>query len=144
MFDLLGQLLAMAIKDGIFAADFKSLDDIYWHKIPEHRVGMQLKIKRKKLDIPVFREPEKTSTGWRTSNSIPLKASTWSRILIHLGILAALAYSLTQYVFRRMVINVLNSQYALYSPLIFNLCLNDLTCIAKFFISTYRINTTKH
>ncbi|OJD26669.1 hypothetical protein ACJ73_01952 [Blastomyces percursus] len=106
MFDLLGQLLAMAIKDGIFAADFKSLDDIYWHKIPEHRVGMQLKIKRKKLDIPLFREPEKTSTGWRTS--IPLKASTWSRILIYLGILAALAYSLTQYVFRRMVINVLN------------------------------------
>ncbi|OJD12900.1 hypothetical protein ACJ73_09278 [Blastomyces percursus] len=108
MLDLMGQLLALAIKDNIFAADFKSLDNIYWHEIPAHKTGMQLKIKRKELDTPVFREPEQTSTGRRTSDSIPLKASTWSRILKNLGILAGLPYSLTQYVFRRLVVNILN------------------------------------
>ncbi|EER36672.1 conserved hypothetical protein [Histoplasma capsulatum H143] len=58
LFDLLGQLLSMALYDRIFAADFKSLDDIYWHEISSYKDGMELKVKRDKLDIPVFREPE--------------------------------------------------------------------------------------
>ncbi|KAK2797607.1 hypothetical protein FQN50_009120 [Emmonsiellopsis sp. PD_5] len=110
LFDLLGQLLSMALHDHIFAADFRSLDDIYWHEIPAYRAGMELKVKREKLEIPIFREPERTDTGYRTSDKIPLKASTWARILREIGKLMGLLVSLTQYYFRRTVINILNNK----------------------------------
>jgi hypothetical protein len=70
---------------------------------------MHLKIRRDKLDLPVFREPEKTANGYHTSEKKPMKALTWARYLKHVGLMAALKYALTQYVFRRSLINAINS-----------------------------------
>ncbi|KMP02012.1 hypothetical protein CIRG_02151 [Coccidioides immitis RMSCC 2394] len=106
--DLLSHILSLAIDDEIFVADFPRFEDIYRYPIPSHLKGMQLKIRRDKLDLPVFREPEKTANGYRTSEKKPMKASTWARYLIHVGLVAALKYYLTQYVFRRSLINAIN------------------------------------
>lgn len=111
MLDLLGQLLSMAIRDEIFEVDFRDLDDIYWHEIPLHKVGMELKVKRKRLDLAIFREPERTDNGYGTSETTPLKAATWARYLKDLGIVAGLERNLTQYFFRRTLINTLNSMF---------------------------------
>ena len=74
----------MALYDNIFDADFACLDDIYWHEIPAYKDGMELKVKGEKLDIPILQEPECTGTGYQTSDKIPLKVSTWARILVPL------------------------------------------------------------
>ncbi|KAL2359145.1 hypothetical protein RJZ56_008022 [Blastomyces dermatitidis] len=62
------------------------------------------------LDVPVFCQPERTGNGYRTSERTPLKASTWSGYLRHLGPVAGLKYRLTQYVWRRSLINVINNR----------------------------------
>ncbi|BCR96735.1 uncharacterized protein AKAW2_30054A [Aspergillus luchuensis] len=110
IFDLLGQLMALAIDDDIFVATMKDVADIYTVPIPAHRRGIQMKIKRDKLDIPIFREPEHTAEGYRTSDSQPLKSRTWSRNLKRLGIRAGQAQNLTQKVLRRGGINAINNQ----------------------------------
>ncbi|OJD24573.1 hypothetical protein ACJ73_04067 [Blastomyces percursus] len=110
LLDLLGHLLSMAIHDEIFAPEFKKLEDIYWYPIPSHRGGMDLKIKANMLDVPIFRQPERTGNGYRTSERTPLKASTWSGYLRHLGPVAGLKYRLTQYVWRRSLINAINNK----------------------------------
>ncbi|OJZ88793.1 hypothetical protein ASPFODRAFT_205890 [Aspergillus luchuensis CBS 106.47] len=84
--------------------------EIYTVPIPAHRRGNQMKIKRDKLDIPIFREPERTAEGYRTSDSQPLKSRAWSRILKRLGIRAGQARNLTQKVLRRGGINAINNQ----------------------------------
>jgi len=38
--DFFGYLFAMAIYDDIFAPEFKEFEDIYWAKIPSHKLGM--------------------------------------------------------------------------------------------------------
>ena len=81
IFDLLSQLLSLAIDDGIFVVTIKDEADIYTVPIPSHRRGIQMKIKKEKLDIPIFREPEHTAEGYRTSDTQPLKSRTWSRII---------------------------------------------------------------
>lgn len=58
LFDLLGQLLAMPMHDDVFVADIKDIEQIYLAEIPYHGRGLQLKIKREKLDLPIFRDPE--------------------------------------------------------------------------------------
>jgi hypothetical protein len=50
----------MGIHDNIFAPEFKEFQNIYWAAIPSHKLGMQVKIKRKKLNLPVFRQPERS------------------------------------------------------------------------------------
>lgn len=70
---------------------------------------MQLKIKKAKLDLSIFRQPERSVNGYRTSITIPLKASTWGRYLLKLGQAAGLKQNLTQYAFRRGLINAINS-----------------------------------
>ncbi|OJD15952.1 hypothetical protein ACJ73_08926 [Blastomyces percursus] len=71
---------------------------------------MSLKIKARMLDVPVFRQPERTGNGYRTSEKTPLKGSTWSGYLRHLRLVAGLKYSLTQYVWRRSLINAINNK----------------------------------
>ncbi|KAK2853273.1 hypothetical protein FQN49_005240, partial [Arthroderma sp. PD_2] len=68
MFDLLGQLLSMAIDNGIFTSDM-SIEDIYRYRIPSCLPGMDLKVKRGSLDQPVFRQPVKGPDGYRTSKT---------------------------------------------------------------------------
>ncbi|OJD10414.1 hypothetical protein ACJ73_09803, partial [Blastomyces percursus] len=110
LLDLLGHLLSMAIDDEIFAPEFEKLEDIYWYPIPSYLSGMNLKIKATMLDVPVFRQPENTGNGYRTSEKTPLKGSTWSGYLRHLRLVAGLKYSLTQYVWRRSLINAINNK----------------------------------
>lgn len=109
IFDLLGHLLALAIHDDIFAPHFRDFENIYRATIPAHKKGMQLKIKKDKLDLSIFRQPERSVKGYRTSPTTPLKAGTWSRDLRKLGISAGLEHPLTHYVFRRGLISNINS-----------------------------------
>jgi hypothetical protein len=107
--DLLGQLVAMAFHDKIFVAEFKDIEEIYLQNIPSHRRGLELKVKRSKLDTPIFREPERSDCGYRTSLTVPLKARTWSRYQKRLGEKGGSKESLTQKVWRRGTINAINS-----------------------------------
>lgn len=110
LFDLLEHLLSMAIRDKIFAANFKKLDDIYWHEIPPHKLSMKLKVRKECLNLSVFRQSEQTDKNYRISESTPLKSSTWVNNLSKLGLVAELKDNLTQYVFRRSLINIINSK----------------------------------
>jgi Protein of unknown function (DUF3435) len=78
-----------------FAAQFRGVKDIYQAIIPSHKAGMQLKIRKDKLDLPIFRQPERSVNGYRTSAKTPLKASTWSRYLKRLGQVAGFKYMYT-------------------------------------------------
>lgn len=69
IFDLLSQLLSLAIDDNIFVATIEDVADIYTVPIPSHRRGIQMKVKKEMLDIPIFREPKRTSEGYGTSDS---------------------------------------------------------------------------
>lgn len=71
IFDLLSQLLAFGLHDDILAATIEDAADIYTKPIPAHRNGIQLKTKREKLDVPIFRDPEQK--GHQTSSTRPLK-----------------------------------------------------------------------
>jgi Protein of unknown function (DUF3435) len=95
--------------EDVFAPEFCDVQRIYSTKIPPHKRGMQVKIKREKLDLSIFRQPERSANGYRTSATTPLKASTWSRYLIKVGLAAGLKRNLTHYVFRRGLINAINS-----------------------------------
>jgi hypothetical protein len=110
IFDLLSQLLALALHDGIFAANIQDVKDIYTKRIPSHRRGLQLKIKSEWLDVPIFREPERTEEGYRTSSKIPLKAATSGRYLKRTGEQAGQERNLTQKYLRRGGINAINSR----------------------------------
>lgn len=83
---------------------------IYTVPIPPHRKGIHLKIKKEKLDIPIFREPEHTSEGYRTSDSQPLKSRTWGRNIKRIGVRNGQEQNLTQKVLRRGGINAINSK----------------------------------
>jgi hypothetical protein len=54
-----------------------------------------VKIKWEKLDLAVFRQPERLEKGYRTSDETPLKAFTWSYYLKPLGRVAGLKRPLT-------------------------------------------------
>ncbi|KAF7118711.1 hypothetical protein CNMCM5793_008331 [Aspergillus hiratsukae] len=110
LFDLLSQLLALAWDDGIFAANFKDVEDIYTYPIPSHRRGMHLKIKREWLDVPIFREPERTDEGYRTSSKTPMKAATSGRYLKRTGEQTGQKRNLTQKCLRRGGINAINNR----------------------------------
>ncbi|GKZ51591.1 hypothetical protein AbraIFM66951_006145 [Aspergillus brasiliensis] len=75
-----------------------------------HTEAEDRKPKIDKLDIPIFRKPEHTAEGYRTSEIQPLKSPTWSRIIKRLGIRAGQARNLTQKVLRRGGINAINNQ----------------------------------
>ncbi|KAK6810583.1 hypothetical protein RU639_013666 [Aspergillus parasiticus] len=110
IFDLLSQLLSLAWHDGIFAPEIRDIEDIYTLQIPSHRRGLHLKVKREWLDKPIFREPERTPEGYRTSDSIPLKAQTWNRNLKRTGEKSGEEDNLTQKVLRRGGINAINNR----------------------------------
>lgn len=109
LFDLLEQLLAMAMHDRIFVADIDDIERIYHAEIPYHKRGMQLKIKRERLDVLIFRQPERSEKGHRTSDKRPLKSRMWSRNVKRLELKAGLKENLTQKVLRRGAINAINS-----------------------------------
>ncbi|OJD10155.1 hypothetical protein AJ78_08716 [Emergomyces pasteurianus Ep9510] len=71
---------------------------------------MSLKIKARMLDVPVFHQPERTGNEYRTLEKTLLKGSTWSGYLKHLHLMTGLKYSLTQYVWRRSLINAINNK----------------------------------
>ena len=93
----------------IFDTDIKDIEPIYQADIPYYKRGMQLKIKKDKLDMPIFREPERSAKGYRISDYKSLKARTWNRNVKRLGVKAGLEENLTQKVLRRGTINAINS-----------------------------------
>ena len=56
--------MALAFDDDIFVAIIKNMADIYTAFISAHRRDIQINIKRDKLDILIFREPECTAEGY--------------------------------------------------------------------------------
>lgn len=101
--------MALGIDDDIFVATIRDVADIYTVPIPRHRRAIQLKIKRKKLDLPIFREPEHTDEGYRTSDLLSLKARTWARYIKRIGKKTGQEANLTQKEVRRGAINAINS-----------------------------------
>ena len=79
-------------------------------RIPQGKRCLVLKMKRQALDTPVFRAPGHIVDGYRTSRKKPLRSSTWLRYLKRLALKAGLQNSLTQYVFRRGLVNAVNSK----------------------------------
>lgn len=77
-----------------------------------HRKGIHLKIKKEKLDIPIFREPEHTPESYRTSDNQPLKSRTWGRNIKRIGVRNGQEQSLTQKVLQYGGINAINSKVA--------------------------------
>jgi len=101
-------------------------------KIPEDKVCLQLKIQRKSLDQPVFREPGTSSCEYRTSTTKPLRASTWLRYLQRLGLKAGLELPLTQYCFRRGLVDVINS---IFVPKLITVAVTDFLEIRSLLLS---------
>jgi len=102
----------MALHDKIFVdQSLSNVTNIFEAEIPEDEVCLQLKIQRKALDQPVFREPGTSSCEYRTSTTKPLRASTWLRYLQRLGLKAGLELPLTQYCFRRGLVNAISSMF---------------------------------
>lgn len=69
---------------------------------------MQLKLKRKTLDLLIFCQPTHGSNRYRMSECKPLKLNKWSDYLRKLGEAAGLKDNLTQYVWQHSLINVIN------------------------------------
>jgi hypothetical protein len=144
LFDLLGQLLAMAIHDNVFVADVSDIEKIYRAKIPDHKRGMQLKIRRDKLDLPIFREPERSANEYRTSEDKPLKGSTYGRNIKRLGVIGGLEENLTQTFLRRGTINAINSKaFAASSQVALYSC-SSLTCSTDKAPSSVRDQISDH
>ncbi|KAI1957073.1 hypothetical protein LOZ58_005995 [Ophidiomyces ophidiicola] len=72
VFDLLGQLLALAVADGVFAASIQDVKVIYDYPIPSYLLGEPLKYKPKNLDQPVIHQPLDGS-----SNILQLHHESW-------------------------------------------------------------------
>jgi hypothetical protein len=98
LLDLLGQLLALAVMT-TFLQPTSETTKISTGPKSRHTRGMQLKIKRGQLDLPIFRQPDRPTNGYRTSPEKPLKAIPWGRYLKRLGFKARLKQNLSQYVF---------------------------------------------
>ncbi|EAW15091.1 uncharacterized protein ACLA_057470 [Aspergillus clavatus NRRL 1] len=109
-FDLLSQLLALGIDDDIFVATIRDVADIYTVPLPRHRRGILLKIKRDMLDLPIFREPERTDEGYRTSVLLALRARAWARYIKKIGRKTGQEENLTQKEVRRGAINAINNR----------------------------------
>jgi hypothetical protein len=70
---------------------------------------MQLKIKKNKLNLPIFRELERSEKEYRISNDKPFKSRTWNRYVKRLKLKTELEEILTQKIIRRGIINAINS-----------------------------------
>lgn len=99
----------MVVHNDIFVADIKDIEYIYWAKIPYYNRGLQLKIKKDKLDLPIFCEPERSKKGYQTSEDKPLKSRMWSCNIKWLGFKAGLEENLTQKVLQYGTINAVNN-----------------------------------
>ncbi|KAL5332626.1 hypothetical protein BJX70DRAFT_407209 [Aspergillus crustosus] len=110
LFNLLSQLLALGIDNNIFVAIIRDVADIYTVPISHHQRAIHLKIKQKTLDLPIFREPEHTNKGYRTSDLVLLKARTWARYIKRIGKKTGQKENLTQKEVRRGAINAINNQ----------------------------------
>ncbi|OAX78661.1 hypothetical protein ACJ72_07028 [Emergomyces africanus] len=110
IFDVLGQLLALAKVDGVFAAEIKNLKDIYYYPIPDDLRGEPLKFRAESLDQPVIRKPVRGPDGFRTSDTEPMGYQTIYDYLVALGVAMCLKCRLTWYVWRRVLISAINNK----------------------------------
>jgi len=104
----------MALHDDIFVSpkikyDIRSIFDT---QVPTWKKCLVMKITKEALDKPVFRQPGKADAGYLTSPTVPLSASTWRGHLVNLGKKAGLQLALTQYCFRRGLVNAVNRKLA--------------------------------
>ena len=71
----------------------RSVETLFWARMPPGKRSLAPKWKRKALELPIFREPDTNGT----SSTRPLRASTWIRYLKRLGQKAGFQYPFTQY-----------------------------------------------
>ncbi len=129
----------MALHDNIFVAQsLSNVTNIFEAEIPEDKLCLQLKIQRKALDQPVFREPDTSSCGYGTATTKPLRVSTWLRYLQRLGLKAELELPSTQYCFRRGLINAINSMFV---PKLITVAVTDFLEIRSLLPSEIKILT---
>ncbi|KMU92420.1 hypothetical protein CIHG_10230 [Coccidioides immitis H538.4] len=95
VFDLLRQLLALAKADGVFTANIQDLKDIYHYPIPDRLKGKPLKYKAKHLNQPAIQQPVSGSNSRRTSETIPMTSTTFSKYIRALEWALCLKYNLT-------------------------------------------------
>jgi hypothetical protein len=55
----------MAIHDDVFAAELKKVEHVYRIEIPPHMNDIQLGVKETKLDLPIFRQPERSGNDYQ-------------------------------------------------------------------------------
>ncbi|KAI1908739.1 hypothetical protein LOZ65_006603 [Ophidiomyces ophidiicola] len=108
VFDILGQLLALAIADGVFAANIQDVQAIYHYPIPPYLSGEPLKYRAKSLDQPVIRQSVNGSNGRRTSETAPMTYQRFYHYITDLGKEMCLKDRLTWYVWRRGLISAVN------------------------------------
>ena len=112
MLNLVGHVVSLACHDEAFAAQsMQDIGQLYRIQIPPHKTSMTLKWKGEKLDLPIFRQPARSSNGYRTSPKEPLRAGTWNHYLKQLGLKTGLEHAFTQYVIRRANCNAINGKF---------------------------------
>ena len=108
---LLDHILSLALHDGAFAVShFSDVSKIFEIQIPSYKRSVPIRWKTDFLNIPIFRQPERSLSGNLTSSSIPPRSSTWTNYLKTLGVKVGLEHLFTQYVIRRGLLNAINSQ----------------------------------
>lgn len=69
---MLGYLLALAIRDDIFATGVTDVEQVLRLEIPPHTNDVGLEVKETKRNLPVFRRPAHLSNGYRSSTTLGL------------------------------------------------------------------------
>ncbi|KAM7209893.1 Protein of unknown function (DUF3435) domain containing protein [Rhypophila decipiens] len=94
-------MVALAILDQAFKAEVSSVEDIYKIRVTLPRHSLEFDWKKDFLDIPVFRQPESSSSNVGTSPTQPIRYHTYLGYLQRLGILSGFMQILTCYMIRR-------------------------------------------
>ncbi|KAL8989941.1 MAG: hypothetical protein Q9177_001280 [Variospora cf. flavescens] len=111
LFSLLDHLISLALYDDAFEAkSAKTVENMFWVKMPPGKKSLTLKWKRDALNLPVFREKLRGVAETGTSPKEPLRAGTWISYLKRLGEKAGFQHSFTQYGLRRGLLNVINNK----------------------------------
>jgi Protein of unknown function (DUF3435) len=93
-------IIANAILDDAFKSDIRSVHDFYKVRVPTTRRSLDIEWKENKLDVPVFRQPDKSlSSG--TSPDQPMLYSTYLEYLKRLGVDCGFKENLSSYMIRR-------------------------------------------
>lgn len=76
-FNIIILIVIMALLDGAFKVDFRSVEDVLSKRVRAPRHSLQLKFREEKLNVPIYRQPISIAHGIRTHGIKPLKYHTY-------------------------------------------------------------------